>query len=197
MGSAQAIEHQRQLSANDSEDMTPLYVFSYCDFRNPESGNTAKNLGALLSHLCTQLGNIPDDILREHSARSKPGSYSAPTVPLLHDSLLQLAEKRSLTVFVDAIDESDDSQELADALRRLAKESNNISVFATSRNITEIEATLRNAARIALERHIAKVDSDIRRCIDRRMESDSELTWLKPDIRCIVSDALSSKSKGM
>ncbi|KAK0624597.1 hypothetical protein B0T17DRAFT_245852 [Bombardia bombarda] len=176
-----------------------ICAFTYCDFRSPSSQGATMLLGSLLNQVCTKLGAFPDALLEAYENQHQRYQTSRPTADVLVQSLVRISRRHRLFLFIDALDESGDVQELVDALVWLTSApGSDVKIFVTSRNDVQVQTEiLQSVLRIDLVDRIGEMDRDIHHYIRGRMESDFKLRWLSPEIRNHILNTMSSRSLGM
>ncbi|KAM7211112.1 hypothetical protein V8F06_013508 [Rhypophila decipiens] len=196
----------QNLSAQVVDNKNPrpkISAFTYCDFRkegkiNPQTADSL--LGSLLAQLCVQMGGIPDRMLGEYNG-ANPGELAKTVSPksgIIIKSLLNLASRYQIFLFVDALDELDDVEGFLDAIEALTTSSENVQVFLTSRSDVRVLKTLSaSSIQIGLGDRTEEIDRDIGLYIEGRLKSDRKLAWPESGIAKDISQILQSKSLGM
>lgn len=154
-------------------------------------------LATILGQLCTQLKYFPEELLCAYHSSTQRGQDHFPSIEALSEAILKLSRKRLTYLFVDGIDEVEDSRSMAKHLLRLANSASQIHILVASRNDVYIQHLFKDVRRVSLEHHISEIDEDIKRYMVSRLSNNIDLAWLSPDIQSLVSVSLLSKSKGM
>lgn len=109
-----------------------------------------------------------------------------------------MCNRYDVFLFIDAIDELDDREELLDALNSLLTCSEGVKVFVTSRSEVQLSERLPcRTVQIGLEAKVTEMDRDISLYINGRLRSDRRLAWPNSGIGDDISQTLQSKSVGM
>jgi ankyrin repeat domain-containing protein 50 len=113
--------------------------------------------------------------------------------------VLQFEVRRPSKVFIviDAIDECPESNGIRDSfLAEIRKLQPTIRLLITSRHIQTIEREFEKAARV----EIRASDEDVRRYLERRIESEGRLVRLvkaDPVLQTIIANTIVENAKGM
>lgn len=147
------------------------------------------------------MGEFPSQLLREYARHTRPAFYSGPPLELIQKLLIIVSSKRRVLVFVDALDEQShqSEHELGEILWKLADGAACLNVFAASRthHAGVHKQPGEEVSQIRLEDHVVQVDTDIRRYLKRRLQSNRDLEWLSSRFLEVVLELLSSRSQGM
>lgn len=157
-------------------------------------------LGSLLAQLCVQIEEFPNGISEEYydPNPAEATKTTSPKTQTIINALIDLCNRHDVFLFIDAVDELDDGEELLDALDPLLTCSKGVKVFVTSRTEVQISERLRcKTVQIDLVAKVAEMDRDISLYINGRVQSDRRLSWSNPGIGKDISQMLQSKSVGM
>ncbi|WKT38187.1 Ankyrin repeat [Fusarium oxysporum f. sp. vasinfectum] len=172
------------------------HAFVYCDFRNSDARNLVNILGSLLGQLCTQNGQFPKQLLNTYKSSTETGEFKGPTKETICEAIKQISAKRRTFLFIDGLDEADDSKSLAHHLLSLTRSTCWVVVLVTSRNEVGIQRVFSDIHHICLEHHVSEIDQDIERLMSSRLSGDAELGWLPSETQHLVSTSLLAKCTG-
>lgn len=182
------------------DDRTGI-AFIYFNFQDVQKSTNI--LATLIKQLCRKKKLLPDHLKRFCKSYSR--NAESPSFEKLQAQLIQLSKTFDQVFFVvDAMDESQDRQNLLPLITALATESNidqlscNFKVFVTSRREKDIVASFTKQTFPTIEIEATKVDADIAGYVqyqlDTREDGDCVINQtLKDKIR----DSLVSQSNGM
>lgn len=185
------------MTRHDSETSESVFkAYFYCDFRRPGSEDPVNVIGSLVAQICSQLGSFPAELEAAFAHSSSGGAKRRPEISVLTSTLVVLAKENKIILLIDALDECSKRGDMLTAISNL-KEADNIQIFITSRAEPEIPEGLDFFRRLKIESNLQAVDLDIRNYINRRLESDRKLLWLKPALKSDIIESLNKKSQGM
>ncbi|KAI1276233.1 hypothetical protein F5Y07DRAFT_367646 [Xylaria sp. FL0933] len=175
----------------------PRVAYFYCDFRNSEAQTLANILGSIIRQILLQSDDIPGMIESHFRLCTAGGNYRKPEVPFLMEALSIMTYQSRLLVIIDALDEIEDRAEILDFFWRASSEFENISFLISSRENEDIGQSLDHFRHIRIENQIAKLDEDITRYIDHRLQVDPSFQWLSSRVKDDIARSLHSQAAGM
>ncbi|KAK4156157.1 hypothetical protein C8A00DRAFT_41316 [Chaetomidium leptoderma] len=167
-------------------------VYYYCYFGHSQD-ETAPFLRWILLELCRRLGRVP---LAVHELYRRGGKPTSRTLLAALENLVQAFDR--VFIFVDAVDESLDRENLLRVLEDLAGHArfNNVRLLATSREYIDIEDTMKGVSTPISMRN-PLLDEDIALYIRSKLDTHPRLKrWPRP-VREEVLKALSTEANGM
>ncbi|KAH7176925.1 hypothetical protein EDB81DRAFT_51220 [Dactylonectria macrodidyma] len=168
-----------------------LAVYYYCQHaRNHEE--ISHFLAWLLSQMCRKAEEVPRNISNLFESDCRPQSDH------LIDAIKIMAPRFSrILVSVDAVDESQKREALAEFLRRLAtdQEFQCFHIVVTSRKEADIERYLGGFISLSMSNPL--VDHDIALYIKDQIQTDRALQRFSSKLRAGIQDSLSSRANGM
>ncbi|KAH0287348.1 hypothetical protein KCU62_g6027, partial [Aureobasidium sp. EXF-3399] len=189
-----AIEDIRNTCEQDTDTCYAFFYFSFSDNRKQSDGDLLRSLVAQLGWREPGLSMLRQAY--EDSRRSPPGPAEL--------ELILLASIRSCkTVFllVDALDECpvDDEtrQGVLQRIGKLAQDSSNLKILATSREQDRIRKALQAMTFKPVSVATRDVDADIRIYLSNQLLSDSSLRELNPEMRTLIENSRAAKADGM
>lgn len=167
-------------------------VYYYCYFGHSQD-ETIPFLRWLLLELCRQLDCIPPVVLDLHRYGGVP---TARKLLAAIEQVVQVFDK--VFVFLDAVDESQERENLLRVLKSLATEARfeNVRLLATSREYMDIEEVMINIS-IPVSMRNGLLDQDIALYIRSKLDSHPKLRRWSVDFREQVFQALTAKANGM
>ncbi|KAI0513325.1 hypothetical protein F5B22DRAFT_248616 [Xylaria bambusicola] len=136
----------------------PIAYF-YCSKTNSRSPLTPTTiLGSILKQLaCSKTGGgVHRAVFEEHEQRKEGAKkdgmdISALTLEECGDLILSVASDYPIQIYLDGIDELDDSRELLEVLNRIVEDSTNIvKVFISSRDVADVAVWLKDTITIPI-----------------------------------------------
>lgn len=173
-----------------SNDITAC-VFYYCHHSHARD-ETGPLLRWIIDQLVRSCGHLPNELLDCYRAGHQP------SIPMLWVAFSSLVVKfRRIYLFVDALDESLERQNLLDLLLNLSgPEFDNVSLLAMSRDELDIRDAIGGYfTNISLSNPY--VDEDIRIYVCNQLKTHPKLKKLPPILQKEVEDGLVEGSKGM
>ncbi|RAK99927.1 uncharacterized protein BO80DRAFT_465655 [Aspergillus ibericus CBS 121593] len=185
---ATAIE-EAQMVAKNMQQPGAHVVYFYCSFQHSASQSLANLLGAMLAQLSHSFPEISGELNTYFQRKSPPTP----------DNLIQLLLKYGsrvlkLYIFVDAINETDETDNILKSLMAIMERAHNVYVMATS---TSPPST---PGKIQLVKETMKPSSnrdDIRAFVNLQLELQPALRRLPSQTKAHISELLTSKSDGM
>jgi hypothetical protein len=167
-------------------------VYYYCYFGHAQD-ETAPFLRWILLELCRQLGRVP---LAVHELYRRGGNPTPRTLLATLEKVVQAFNR--VFVFVDAVDESLQRENLLRVLRDLAADARfeNVRLLATSREYIDIEDVMSDVSTPISMRN-PLLDDDITLYVESRLKSHARLRRWPPEIQQEVVQALSTEANGM
>ena len=165
---------------------------------SPQTASTL--VGSLLAQLCVQIDDFPVDIQHEYQKVNPGGQLktSSPGAQVVVEAILSLSQQYCITLFIDAVDEIDNKEELLDAIETLTLRSTSIKFLVSSRSTMEMLSEFSGkTVHIDLGNKIQEIDQDISLYINGRLRSDGRLAWPNQEIENVISKALQEESMGM
>ncbi|KAJ4324089.1 hypothetical protein N0V84_004055 [Fusarium piperis] len=141
----------------------PVCAFMYCNFRNPDSQDLVKVMGAILGQMCTQMKTFPQELQNSYRISTEQGWGQPPTLDMISNMIRVLSTKQRAFLFVDGMDEVGDPKALVEILVSLPDSSSWLNILLSSRNDVDIQRALSNVRRLSLEHHVLEIDRDIGR----------------------------------
>ncbi|RMJ16674.1 hypothetical protein CDV36_003668 [Fusarium kuroshium] len=146
-----------------ADEEEPVCAFAYCNFRNPDTQDLVKIMGALLSQMCTQTRCFPNELQSSFRTSTEQGWGQSPTIDVISKTIRVLSTKRRTYLFIDGMDEVGDTRALAEILASLSDSSCWLNILMSSRNDVALQKTLSDVRRVSLENHVPQIDHDIER----------------------------------
>lgn len=170
----------------------------YFDFSNEEKQTLQSLLRCLLRQACELLDEVPPSVV---TALAEHGSRKVSNLdPKLLAGVLQevLSEFESVSIVIDALDESSEVLQVLDALQAwLTPNFPNLKWLLTSRRKQEIEDELENLKVQAITLNDTLVGHDIRQHVADFLSRDPKLSSRPPRVKQQIERVLADKSKGM
>lgn len=176
-------------------------AFIYFNFQDVQKSTNI--LATVMKQLCRKKRVLPDHLKRFYKSYSR--NVESPSFETLQAQLVQLSKTFDRVFFVfDAMDESQDRQNILPLVTTLAQESNteqsscNFKIFVTSRREKDIVASFTKHSFPTIEIEATKVDADIASYVEYQIETreDSECV-INQTLKKKIRDSLVSKSNGM
>jgi hypothetical protein len=166
-------------------------VYYYCYFGRSQD-ETSPLLRWIIDQLIRCCQYIPNEILDCFRAGQQP------SVSTLVVALSSLAKKfQKIYLFVDALDESLERQNVLDLLLTLAGPGfDNISLLVTSREKIDIKIAIGSTTE-SISLSNPYVDDDIRTYVRNQVKLHRKLSVLEPALRTEIEDGLVQGAKGM
>ena len=148
-------------------------AFFYFDFNDPAK----QSVRVLISSLLAQLGYIQPNSMQKIEMLYDQYSQQQPTFASLQLTLRAvLAELSNVTIVLDALDECNERENLADFMTKMHQwDLRHIHILFTSRRLPEFEDKLKPISTGSIDIQSALVDNDIRLVISSRLNSDDRL----------------------
>jgi hypothetical protein len=189
-----AIEDIRSQCETRTNVAFALFYFTFSDERK-------QSYQSLLLSLVTQLG------WREPAQSALRRLYNTanrrlPGPETLEEILLSSVKQHDeVFLLLDALDEcpEDDEarQNVLDCLHRLTQGANNVKIFATSRQLLEIKASMENLGANSVSIDTGAVDADIGRYVRGELSRDRKLKGLPEHTLTMILETLAQKADGM
>lgn len=173
-----------------------LVAYFYCDFRDRQLQTLISIAAALVDQLCRQADIIPTQLEAVLNPNNKGAALDQLDIDVLKDVILFFCGGYHVTLLVDALDECEESLQLAAFLSDLIRASQ-IQILITSRPDPGLETRLKPFERLELESCSADMDGDIARYIDDCLAQDDRLSLLSDTVKKDIREALNQKSAGM
>jgi hypothetical protein len=178
-----------QCKSLPSNDVACVYYYCYFGRAQDESPHLLRWVIDQLVR-CSQY--IPNEILDCYYAGQQP---SMPTLVLALSLLLK--KFRKVYLFVDALDESLERQNLLDLLLKLAGPGfENISLLVMSREEIDIKAAIGNASQ-SLSLSNSFVEEDIRKYVRNQLRTHRKLCGLRSSMQTEIENSLVEGANGM
>ena len=167
-------------------------VYYYCYFGHSQD-ETTPFLRWILLELCRQLGRVP---LVVHELYRRGGNPTPRNLLATLEHVVEAFDR--VFVFVDAVDESHQRENLLRVLRDLAvdRRFEKLRLLVTSRQYSDIEDVMADVATPISMRN-PLVDDDIERYLTARVEAHPRLKRWPAQLRKEVVKAVSSRANGM
>jgi Cdc6-like AAA superfamily ATPase len=192
--SAIVVEHLQQTFQNDP---TVKVAYIYCNFRLRSQQTPVELLSGLLQQLVQVQPSLPESLVNLYNShRTK---RTRPSLQDISRELLSATNEFSKTyIIIDALDECDTSDgnqqkflsELLDLQGRAQ-----VSLFATSRPIPEIEEKFKEKSCESLE--IRASQNDVEKYISSHMQNLPSFVMNKPDLQREIQSAIVNAVNGM
>ncbi|KAE8381438.1 hypothetical protein BDV26DRAFT_278821 [Aspergillus bertholletiae] len=166
-----------------------LALFTYCSFQLSASQKLVHVLGALLAQLSDQFPQALDGLEPDFRKKSLPSPNT-----LLQIILDYARQLKRLYIFVDAVNESDECEDIVNALLTLAASEHQIRVMATS---TVASVTLNKNDLMRAQMKPSSNQSDIRDFVKVQLEKRPSLRYLPPRTKADITSTLITKANGM
>ncbi|RSM04434.1 hypothetical protein CEP52_006831 [Fusarium oligoseptatum] len=145
------------------DEAEPVCAFVYCNFRNPDTQDPVKIMGALLGQMCTQTRCFHNELQSSFRTSTEQGWGQQPTIDMISKTIKVLSTKRRTYLFIDGMDEVGDTKALVEILVSLSDSSCWLNILMSSRNDVALQKTLSDVCRVSLEHHVPEIDQDIER----------------------------------
>jgi len=175
--------------ALQSKDVVCVYY--YCYFGRSQD-ETSPLLRWIIDQLIRRCQYVPNEILDCFHAGQQP---SVSTLVVALSSLVKKFQK--IYLFVDALDESLERQNVLDLLLTLAGSGfDNISLLMMSREEIDIKIAIGSSVE-SISLSNPYVDDDIRTYVRNQLKLHKKLSVLEPALRTEIEDGLVQGAKGM
>ncbi|KNG89399.1 putative ankyrin repeat-containing protein [Aspergillus nomiae NRRL 13137] len=181
-----AIEEAR--NATQSTDFS-LALFTYCSFQLSASQKLVHVLGALLAQLSDRFPQALDVLEPDFRKKSLP----SPDI-LLRILRSHARELKRLYIFVDAVNESDECENIISTLLSLAESEYQIHVMVTS---TAASVTLSKDDLLREQMKPSSNQKDIQDFVNAQLETRPSLRYLPPHTKRDITTVLIAKANGM
>ena len=171
-----------------------MFYFSFSDVRKQSSHDL---LLSLVAQLCWKDPGFAD--LRQLYERKSSGLPGADTL----DKTLRRSISGYDKVFIllDALDECPEADDVRDdmlrRLKRLSGDALNLKIFATSRELSEIETSMEDLGAEMLPIDVSSVNGDINNYVASELTKDKKLSSLNKDTRLEIQNTFKEKADGM
>ncbi|KAJ5692491.1 hypothetical protein N7462_001914 [Penicillium macrosclerotiorum] len=168
-------------------------AYFYCTISNTASQTLVNILGSLVVQLSASDPSILDNIKASYEKIPQTSAHRLPIeIPTLEDAIVKSSsEKRQSLIFVDAINESPQTEKIENCLLRLATLSPNIRIFVTTTTTTASP----KVAHI-LNLNADKMRGDIDAFIKYRLERDETLRSLPLKLKNDIEQHLLQTADG-
>ena len=189
-----AIEDVRTHCENAANAGHAVFYFSFSDNQKQSQEN-------FLRSLVVQLGGREPGLSMLRQAYEK-SERSSPGVGDLKKILLSsIASYDEVYLLIDALDEcpedGDVRQNMLEYLAELSWGAPNIRILATSREVSDVRASMKLLGAKPMSIAARAVDADIRRYVSAQLLRDRKLSRLDPDTRTLIEETLSQRADGM
>ncbi|GAB1197943.1 hypothetical protein APSETT444_007249 [Aspergillus pseudonomiae] len=184
--SSTAIEEARK--ATQSTDFS-LALFTYCSFQLSASQKLVHVLGALLAQLSDRFPQALDVLEPDFRKKSLP----SPDI-LLRILRSHARELKRLYIFVDAVNESDECENIISTLLSLAESEYQIHVMVTS---TAASVTLSKDDLLRAQMKPSSNQNDIQDFVNAQLETRPSLRYLPQHTKRDITTVLIAKANGM
>jgi hypothetical protein len=172
-------------------------LFFYCSFDISASQDPAKILGSFLAQLSKQVPGIVEDLIPKLQAAESKGQEPSFSAMELEDLFIEHSSAASsISMVIDAVNESSMRTDLEPLLHRLAASCPNVRIFVSSTNDHSFDSDT-HVAICDVEMNVKDVDQDIRVYIEDKLNTDKMLRVLSESLKQEVRDLLLSRSNGM
>jgi hypothetical protein len=178
----------------ERDDVAIAYI--YCSYKEQEDQTAVNLIASLLQQLVQRNHVISNDIMslyhyhKQKQTRPTAGKWSK----LLESEVRRLSK---VFIVIDALDECPESNGTRDNfLAEIRKLQPITHLLVTSRHIPTIEREFEKAARV----EIRASDEDVRRYLERRIESGGRLVRLlkaDPALQATIANTIVENAKGM
>ncbi|KAI9706851.1 MAG: hypothetical protein M1820_004630 [Bogoriella megaspora] len=169
-----------------------VLLYFYCSFDNTASQSLANILASFVSQLSEKDPSILD------TYRNRYLSPDRPKPPELEFQILEQSETLDqIYLFVDALNESSTSDNLARSLLRLTKAAPNIRVFVTGTPEADVHEIFSQGKTITVDMGPQRIEDDIKRFVQARINQSLTLRSLTDGIRTEIEAAIVAKADGM
>ncbi|KAK0450531.1 uncharacterized protein EV420DRAFT_738406 [Desarmillaria tabescens] len=180
-----------------------IVLFAFADFQDVRSTDIVVLLRTLLAQILERYK--PEDFVKDFGELETSMHQYHADPPKSVNYLIQLLKNASapwkrIFVVLDALDEcvQENRREYIAAIHDLASASSKFSIFVTSRGEQDILDVLSGAPTISLVDETQKVQDDIQRFIEDKMNTSYlSLTHFHESVRTRITSTLLEKSKGM
>ncbi|KAI0528394.1 hypothetical protein GGR58DRAFT_509423 [Xylaria digitata] len=179
------------------DNSRPIVTYFYCDFRNSQAQTLADILGSIVRQILSNSGDIPGMIESHFQVCTAAGLYRKPEIHFLKEALSLMTYKSRLLVIIDALDEVEDRTEILGFFRRATSELENIGFLISSRESEDIGLGLELFHHVRIEDQVAKINEDITRYIDHKLQVDPNFQWLSNRVKEDIFLSLQSQANGM
>jgi hypothetical protein len=180
---------------------THKLAYFYFDFQDTKKQDVVILLRSLIRQLCAGETKLPEEAHKLHD-RYKPTGHT-PTVEELTSTLFAVIRylKKEIYIIMDALDEYPEEnskrQELLVQIERMVEQRpENLHILATSRNETDIRATLGDLAGGGIPIQSSKVDADIKMYIKTCLGKDPFKKW-RSNVKESIETKLAEGAHGM
>ncbi|KAI2617477.1 hypothetical protein GGR54DRAFT_208663 [Hypoxylon sp. NC1633] len=175
----------------------PAIAYFYCDFRNSGTQYLANLLGSVVRQVILNDGHIPNMLEEAFRLSTASGMYRKPQAPLLLETLQLITSETRVILLVDALDEIENREESLSFFKHASAKMANVDLLVTSRDEQTIRQSLVGFHNIRIEDQVSKVDRDIAKYIDYKLQVDSSLQWLHADVKNHISRSMQTQAAGM
>lgn len=176
----------------------PVFIF-YFDFSDDQKQSLEALHRSLLRQACDVLDTIPADVVEVFGAARTHRRQQSPdrqTLTGLLSSVFKTLE--SVTILIDALDESSEVSAVLNFLQELKSERfENVRWLVTSRRREEIESSLTSIGAAVVPLDNAFVDADIRHYVKECLLRDPKLCTKPANVKKRIEDVLAEKAHGM
>jgi len=173
----------------------------YCDFRKGKAQTPLSIVGSLVAQVCQQTESYPTELgqsfWNDKDGDAKLPQPKQPAFGILKSALIKLSSRRQVILMIDAVEECERRDDLLEYIHVLSKSLENVRVFVTSRNESDIQEMFAGSKHVRLESHLASIDQDIALYIDDRLRSDRRLRRLDTRLKSDIAESLKERSGGM
>ncbi|SLM36361.1 P-loop containing nucleoside triphosphate hydrolase [Lasallia pustulata] len=165
-------------------------AFYYFDITDREKQKVSSLLRSILGQLCTQMAAVPETVSALHKTY-KLGSH-IPQQPLIDtlDSILPQIDKPH--VFIDALDECEDTDQLLKAIKKLH---GNLQILVTSQKQSKLSDTLQGiATEISIQSEV--IDRDIGLHVQESLKDGKLRQWKNHPIKDKIINTLQDGAGG-
>ncbi|KAI5777195.1 hypothetical protein EDC01DRAFT_679823 [Geopyxis carbonaria] len=177
-------------------------AYAYCDYNETESKSTSSVLRVLLAQLLVLRPDACRSVINklEESERRKERPPSAPD--MLQKLILEVVSKGfdGVTLIIDALDECEDREPLAQSLAELSCHPQ-VNVFVASRDEIDLRTTLNegdaDTIELSIRAHAHEQGEDIQTYIVERIESEPRMQRYPETLKTQIITTLLEGAEGM
>ncbi|KAH8703264.1 hypothetical protein BGW36DRAFT_84581 [Talaromyces proteolyticus] len=172
-------------------DKTSFQVlYHYCSFRSVPSQQLIYILGALITQISETIPSILEDLREPYERRTEPTADAL--IEIIHS---HIDTRQHLLVFIDAVNESSESDAIFKALHKLMKLLPNLFAFTTS--TVPPPSLFENNTLLRVKMETSSNPNDIHAYINRQLEQQPALHRLAPHVKDQIKRTLTKKANGM
>lgn len=175
-------------------------AYFYCSFTDNKSLDVINILGSILAQLCGS-NDMYEKIKSRYdqeAVKSFGKTQNMDADQIINLIIERIRDRGSAFIFLDAVNECSDPNEVLIPLKIIANSCNNVHMFMSSINEKGIEECLQQMPRLVIETlHLLDLTDDIDMLVQANLETHPRLRQHTPQLKKEIALALTDGAQGM